>query len=200
MQYHALALVRRGAQVSLIGYAGAPVVSALDTHPDVRIYRLPPSAPMSSTRIFASRPFTRGTLERIRLTWRLLWLLGITIPRPDVLLVQNPPALPTLPVALAIAWLRRTRLVIDWHNLSWSILAMRLGSAHWLVRIIRLAERICARGASRHIAVSRALQSDLAGPWGLRGLAVVYDRPAEFFVPLEPERRPASAPVPSRRW
>ncbi len=191
MQYHALALARRGAQVSLIGYAGAPVVSALAAHPEVRIYRLAPSTSMLGAGGLALRSFTSGTLDRVRLTWRLLWLLGVIIPRADVLLVQNPPALPTLPTALAIAWLRRSRLVIDWHNLSWSVLAMRLGSAHWLVRITRRLERVCARGASRHITVSHALRSELAASWKLLDPVVVYDRPAECFVPLDPRRRDA---------
>ena len=191
MQYHALALARHGVTVSLIGYAGAPVVSALDAHPDVRIYRLAPSASMFDVGGFGRRSIARAALERVGLTWRLLWLLCMVIPRPDMLLVQNPPALPTLPAALAIAWLRRTRLVIDWHNLSWSVLAMRLGSAHWLVRITRWLERVCARGASRHITVSRALRNELASTWKLRDPAVVYDRPAEFFVPLEAARRDA---------
>jgi beta-1,4-mannosyltransferase len=61
----------------------------------------------------------------------------LAIPRPDLLLVQNPPAIPTLPVAWMIARLRRARFVIDWHNLGYSILALRLGRRHVVVRLAR---------------------------------------------------------------
>ena len=189
MQYHALALVRRGATVSLVGYAGAPVISALDAHPGVSIYRLPASEAVFGGSGRRSGRFARGALDRLDLAWRLLWLLGWVIPRPTVLLVQNPPVLPTLPVALAVARLRGARLVIDWHNLSWSVVAMRVGPAHRLVRIIRWLERVCGGRASGHLTVSRAMRRELAGWRKPVDAAVVYDRPAERFVPLDVERR-----------
>lgn len=42
------------------------------------------------------------------------------------LLVQNPPAIPSLAVARIASVLRGQRVVIDWHNFGFSILKMKL--------------------------------------------------------------------------
>lgn len=48
----------------------------------------------------------------------LLWRL----PRLDAMLVQTPPAVPLLVLAHLVCWLRGTCLVIDWHNLGFTLL------------------------------------------------------------------------------
>ena len=111
---------------------------------------------------------------------RLLAAL-LRLPKPDVILVQNPPAVPTLEVAWLAARLRGSRLVIDWHNLSHTILAVPLGDQHRAVRHCRRSERRWARRAHGHLAVSQALADWLQREWGVKA-TVLYDRPAAFFA------------------
>jgi len=67
---------------------------------------------------------------------QLLRLLLLQLPRPELLLVQNPPSIPTLAVAWLAARLRGAALVIDWHNLGFSILSHSRGSdRHPLVKV-----------------------------------------------------------------
>jgi len=126
MQYHALALAVNEGEVDLVGLEGAPLHAALTAEPRIHSHRL-------SDRVFRSRA-SRG---RARFVWMsaarasmqasaLLSML-LRLPKPDVILVQNPPALPTLAAAWMAARLRGARFVIDWHNLSHTILAVRLG-------------------------------------------------------------------------
>ena len=105
----------------------------------------------------------------------------LRLPKPDVILVQNPPAAPTLAVAWAAARMRRAKFVIDWHNLSHTILAVRLGSDHRGVRALARSEARWARRADAHIAVSAALAEWLRREWGITA-TVVYDRPPAFFA------------------
>jgi beta-1,4-mannosyltransferase len=51
--------------------------------------------------------------------------------------LQNPPSIPTLAVAQLICFLRNTRLIIDWHNFGWTILALKLGPSHPLVKLAK---------------------------------------------------------------
>ena len=66
----------------------------------------------------------------------MLWLMLFRIPRPDVVLLQLPPTLPTMAVvAFACWWHHHAKLVYDWHNFGYTIMAQSLGRRHWLVRL-----------------------------------------------------------------
>jgi beta-1,4-mannosyltransferase len=188
MQYHAHALAAAGVEVDLIGHEGAALPQIL-TDPRIRIHRLP--APRLRFRIRRSKILygLLATYDAFRASLRLIVAL-MTIPRPDLLLVQTPPSIPALQVSWIVARLRRARLVIDWHNLGYTILALRLGRRHLAVRLARWLEMIGARAADAHLCVSRGFSRFLAERFKLtdtpeRPVRVLYDRPASGFTPLE---------------
>jgi beta-1,4-mannosyltransferase len=188
MQYHAHALSVHGADVDLVGYRGAALPKYLTSDPRITVHRLPEAR----LRFRAGRSQILyglfACIDAIRASFVLLAAL-MRIPRPDLLLVQNPPSLPTLPVAWLTARLRRARFVIDWHNLGYTILALRLGRRHTAVRLARWLERIGGRAADAHLCVSRGFARFLAERFDIPVVRVLYDRPASAFVPLEPVER-----------
>jgi beta-1,4-mannosyltransferase len=103
------------------------------------------------------------------------------IPKPNTILVQNPPAFPTLFVAWLVARLRGARFVIDWHNLSHTIVAVKVGEGHRAVKALARSERRWAKRADAHLTVSKALAGWLAREYGVKA-TVVYDRPAQAFT------------------
>ena len=164
MQYHALSLARRGALVTLIGLDGTPALSALRTDPRVTLVlrhvdkKLDPELPRAA--------YVMGAV--LRVTSQAFWLLHVllTAPHPSALLVQTPPALPTLAVAQAIRWLRNCTLVIDWHNLGFSILALTINrKSSKIVQCARLAERLSGVSADAHLTVTEAMQLFLNDQW-----------------------------------
>jgi beta-1,4-mannosyltransferase len=180
MQYHALALAVNSGEVDLLGLEGAPVHAALTAEPRLHSHRL-------SDRAFGSRharsPRTFVLLSAARASAHAAKLLAalLRLPKPDIILVQNPPAVPTLAVAWTVARMRGAKLIIDWHNLSHTILAVRLGDQHRAVRSLARGERRWARRADGHLAVSQALADWLKREWKITA-TVVYDRPAAFFA------------------
>lgn len=50
---------------------------------------------------------------------------------------QNPPSIPTLALVWLFAKIRGSKIIIDWHNTGYSILALRLGDEHILVKFAR---------------------------------------------------------------
>ena len=179
MQYHALALAAQG-DVDLVGLEGAPLHTALTAEPRIRSHRLPDRRFRSRT----SRGRTRFIwMSAARASLQAGGLLStlLRLPRPDVILVQNPPAMPTLAIAWTAARLRGARLVVDWHNLSHTILAVRLGDRHRAVRALQRSERRWARRADAHLAVSKELADWLRRQWRIDA-TVVYDRPSSFFA------------------
>jgi beta-1,4-mannosyltransferase len=179
MQYHALAAAVNGAEVDLIGLEGAPLHAALTAEPRLHSHRLSDKAFAGRTGA-AKRPFVFLSAARASLHAAGLVAALMRIPKPDVILVQNPPAVPTLAAAWLAARLRRARFVIDWHNLSHTVLAVRLGAEHRAVRALARSEARWARRADAHLAVSSALAAWLLREWGISAV-VVYDRPPAFF-------------------
>ena len=56
-----------------------------------------------------------------------------SLPRPDVILLQLPPAVPTMLVCRLAAARHRARLVFDWHNFAYTLMAINMGGRHPLV-------------------------------------------------------------------
>ena len=180
MQYHALALAVNEGDVDLVGLEGTPVHAALTAESRLHTHRLPDRSFRSRTAggrrryvwMSAARAFMQG--------WRLLTTL-LRLPKPDVILVQSPPAAPTFAISWLAARLRRARFVIDWHNLSHAILAVPLGDQHRAVRSLARSEKRWGRRADAHVTVSAALADWLRREWGINA-AVLHDRPPTIFA------------------
>ncbi|RMH23509.1 MAG: hypothetical protein D6696_00340, partial [Acidobacteria bacterium] len=179
MQYHALSLAEERAAVELIGYRGSELPPELIAHPAVTVHRLP--APPSLDADRGRWLWLDGGRRLAAQSLLLLRLLLAGLPRPDLLLVQNPPPMPALAVAWLAARLRRARLVVDWHNFGHAMLALKLGRRHPAVRLVAGHERRWGRRADGHLTVSRAMSAELKR-WGIDA-RVLYDRPPQRFRP-----------------
>jgi beta-1,4-mannosyltransferase len=189
MQYHALALADHGVDVDVVAFRGSEPLRALREHPRVALHLLAPpeASAQMSTPAFIVRSVARVVVQTFQLM-RLLWL---GLERPDTVLVQNPPAVPVLPIALLYARTRSARLVIDWHNLGHTMLALRLGPTHPAVRMMRWCEGAFGRRADAHLCVSRAMAAGLERDFGIANATVLHDRPAALFRPVEANERAA---------
>jgi beta-1,4-mannosyltransferase len=186
MQYHAEALAAHEVDVDVVACAGSTLHAELRDHPRITFHLLPPARERAWPRaLLLPVAACRAVLQALRLVWVFL----VVIRKPDVILVQNPPAVPTLLVALAAARVRGARLVIDWHNLAWAVLALGIGARNPIVALARWYERALGRRADAHLAVSDALRAALASRWGLTPISVLRDRPAARFAPLAPAAR-----------
>ncbi|KAI1335774.1 glycosyltransferase family 33 protein [Xylariaceae sp. FL0016] len=186
MQYHALSVARHGGSVELIGYhESAP-------HPDIidsdRI-TIHPLAPPPNFLKSGSIPFIiAGPLKVLWQIWTLIRVLCYTAPPARWLLVQNPPSIPTLAIALLTSVLRNTHLMIDWHNYGWTILAGTKGQKHPFVNISKAYECMLGRAApTANITVTHAMEKQLKeAPYHIKvPIFTLHDRPAAIFQPLE---------------
>ena len=187
MQYHALALAADGAAVDLVGYAGRPPDRAVAESASISTHLLPPPLRQRAPAAL----FLPAAAADVALQSASLFRLLAGLPRPDFILVQNPPSLPTLPVARLAAAFRRSRLVVDWHNFGADMLALRLGAGHPAVRAAEAVERAVGRRAHAHLCVSAAMRAELARRFGVDGARVLHDRPAKRAP--RPERGPLFA-------
>jgi len=184
MQYHAASLAAAGGDVDLIGLEGAAVMPAVASNPRIHVHRMHDrgfeNRAKGGVRRFVFSSAARGIGQAIRL-FRIL----MAVPKPDVILVQNPPAFPALSIAWLASRLRGARFVIDWHNLSHTIAAVKVGERHRAVKAIARSERRWAKRASAHLTVSAALAEWLAREYKVKAV-VAYDRPGDAFVRPSP--------------
>ena len=182
MQYQALALADSGAAVDLVAYADSAPHQAVRDHPRITLHALRPFLVNLRRRLPRPLFLVSAVVMVVSQCVQILWAL-LRVRKPDFILVQNPPAIPTLVLALLVSWLRSAKFVIDWHNFGYTMLSLKLGSRHPAVRVARWYESLVSRGASEHFCVSKAMQQELRQGWDLAGAIVLYDRPAAIFAP-----------------
>lgn len=159
MLNHAWAAAESGFDVRLVGYDETPLDLALAAKPGVRVVPVRPAgrAAEGSRRLYV---LAYSVFKGLLLTARLgRALLGGG--KPQAVLVQNPPSLPTLAVGWAAARLRGARLWVDWHNFGYAMLALRLGSDSGFVALMRRLELFFGRRADAAFCVSQAMQEAL---------------------------------------
>lgn len=187
LQNHALSIAAHGGKVELVGYTDSEV------HPDIQRSRLISVVPINSfPRVLQTNSKTlflvTAPLKVLWQIWSLYYALGYRTRACKWMLLQNPPSIPTLAVAQFICFFRKTKLVIDWHNFGYSILALKLGPRHPLVALSERYEGFCSRGANAHFAVSNAMTKVLKAKWNIHA-AALHDRPSLQFQPLTPDQK-----------
>ena len=184
MRYHAQALAAHGVDVDLVGFEGTPLPRAITAEPRITVHRIAPPLRRMRRDLTGASYAASGLLNAARVSFRL-WRTLAGLARPDLVLVQDPPAFPTL----AVSWFslrgRGVRFVVDWHNLGYTLLQLRLGQWHPVVRLARWFERRDARRVDANLCVSRGLAAFLESRFGVKQARVLYDRPASAFVPIE---------------
>ena len=184
MQYHALSFAKEGFAVDLVGFDHSPLVKELQDQSLVRIVSLnePPKKPTWLPRLLYY------ILKTIYLFLQLVFVILWQTSRHSHVLVQNPPAIPTLAVAWLISLARQSKLIIDWHNYGYTILSLALGTAHPLVKFSKFYEGILGRRAAHNICVTQAMRDDLSRRWGVSAITL-YDRPPERFQNVDQDAR-----------
>ncbi|KAH8992081.1 hypothetical protein EDB92DRAFT_1859717, partial [Lactarius akahatsu] len=181
MMYHAESFAKLHFETFLIGYEGSKPVPSLLSLPHVHflyLSQLPPSLRNLPFIFFAPIKIAQQVMSILH---TLLW----RIPHPpEFILVQNPPSIPTLPLVWLAGTLLGSKVIIDWHNLGYSILALNLGPNHIFVKLAKLIEAKFGQFAYAHLFVTRAMHDFLVKEWNLQGLkAVLHDRPPAHFRP-----------------
>ncbi|KAI1933257.1 mannosyltransferase [Ophidiomyces ophidiicola] len=190
MQYHAQSVAKHGGRVTIIGYQASPPNPDLLSDPLVTIVPLPPPPALLQTNNAVLFPLL-SILKVIQQIWSLWMALAYSSDPAEWMIIQNPPAIPTLLLALLACWLRNSRLIIDWHNFGYSILALKLGQSHPMVWLMKWYEMTLSRMAFAHFCVSNAMASILRAKMNIGStVLVLHDRPASLFQPItNPKQR-----------
>ena len=224
MQYHALSLLENGHYVTLVGYAGEGLIPPLQEscmpsppskknschyHGKLHVLRMTPYQPSRNNilcRIFYYPLRLASLLYCVFLT---LWVQLNRVPHTnlpvDVILVQNPPSIPTLMISYifcmwkGISRKHRPRFVIDWHNLGYTMFDLPPSNASFLQKalknslrtLVKTYEHVMASSADAHLCVTEAMEIWLGENFGVHGghVGVLYDKPPLLFCPTSVEEQ-----------
>ena len=162
-------------RVSLVGYEGERTMGIITDSPFIKVYRLQ-VWDLPALRVIS---ILHAVMKGLALFLTVFFQLA-KLPPYQLIVIQNPPCLPALIAAIIISWFNGSNIMIDWHNLGFSMFAERLGQTHALVRVARAMEYFLASFATHHICVSSAMKDWLWANFRVKAV-VLYDRPPGVF-------------------
>ena len=203
MQYHAVSLAEMEiiTRVTLIGYEGENCIPEVVNDHKIEERRLKPILFLEWLNII---PIIHAIIKGILLVNNILKMLW-SIPRYDIILIQNPPCLPSLLSTLLYSlFINESIIALDWHNLGCSMYTHKYSSSsHPVVLLSKLMEWFLGSMCHYHVCVSDTLNEWLQNNFMLPkyqpmplemldykidtnddgGIKTLYDRPAALFSP-----------------
>lgn len=127
--------------------------------------------------------FPRLLRYAVKVVWQLMNLISTVVfcPRPRCIVLQNPPAIPTLALCWIASIFAKSDFIIDWHNYGYTILGLAAGQGSALVKVARQYEKWFGRCSNVNICVTNAMREDLRENWGISAVTM-YDRPPASFT------------------
>ncbi|PVF96293.1 hypothetical protein CPB86DRAFT_860982 [Serendipita vermifera] len=187
MMYHAQSFAGHNFQTYIIAYEGSTPLPSLLAMSHVNFLYIP-EPPKFISKLPRMLFILVAPIKIAFQVWGIMdaFMFKIQHP-PQFILVQNPPSIPTLALVQLVSWLRGSQVIIDWHNLGYTILAMRLGEKSLLVALAKRFEQYFGRSAYAHLFVTNAMKDYLETNWDLQGHKVVlHDRPPPHFHQCTP--------------
>ncbi|ODN82904.1 hypothetical protein L202_01155 [Cryptococcus amylolentus CBS 6039] len=179
MMYHADSFAKNQWATYVVGYENTAPIPSLLENQLVSFHGLAEAPTLVDLLPWALRAPIRVSYQIMSVIYICIWSIPCNT---EVLLVQNPPSIPTLALAQAVCFVTKTKLIIDWHNTGYSILAMRVGEHSPLVKVATCLEAKFGKKAFAHLFVTKALEEFLVQKWDLRGkTTVLHDRPPQNF-------------------
>ena len=172
MQNHVACLASIGLKVEFIGYLESALPSHIDTSPLVKKRPITPLPKLINKLPRTVRYLVKFAFQTFQLTFVLLWRVS----KSRCLLLQSPPAIPTLLVACLTGLIRGTEVCVDWHNYGYTLMGLQLGEGHGIVRIARVYERAFAKLSNYNFCVTKGMRDDLSIFWGVTAV-ILYDKP-----------------------
>lgn len=184
MCYHARSFASLDYSVDLCGYLESELAPDLIDHPFIDIHPIP------VIKNSYELPFIIFAFQKIILQVYYLFELLFSLRGTDYILIQNPPSIPILLICIIFTKLfsRNTQLIIDWHNLNYSILNLRYkNEKHPMVYVLKLYEKYLGKFADLNFTVSKNMKRYLVNQFGFNSLKIIvlYDRPGDQFSPLD---------------
>jgi beta-1,4-mannosyltransferase len=182
MQNHCQSFAESGNYlVELCGYVETKINQEILSDPRVNVNKLTP---------FPELNLPRVVKYIFKIFWSVLSLLTIffSVKKADVVMMQNPPGIPALALCYLYCKVVKAKFIIDWHNYTWTIMALDMSPNSLIVRLAKSIESFFGRQSDLNFCVTQAMRQDLIENWDIEA-TVLYDRPPDKFQPISVEKK-----------
>lgn len=188
MCYHAMSFAKLGFAVNLCGYLETEPPEGINEDLNIDIF------PIKALQNRRNLPYLIFAMSKVVLQISALFSLLFRLQGSQYYMLQNPPSMPLSAVLVIFIKLfsPRSKLIIDWHNLNYSILNLRYKNTnHPVVRLMRLYEKYFSRFAWLNITVTEQMKLFLCAEFDISPdkAVVFHDRPGPQFTPLTKARK-----------
>lgn len=158
-------------EISLIGFQGGDLRSDISMDRKIKVHYIPEKINnylKKLPRVF----FLLSAL--IRILFQIIFLIYILlfkIPKPEFLILQNPPGIPAIYICSVVCFLRRSKLVIDWHNYGYTILEVNKRNKI-IVKLAKFYEKLYSQCGYLHFCVSDAMKRHLKAEMGVEAVTL----------------------------
>ncbi|OBA22743.1 putative chitobiosyldiphosphodolichol beta-mannosyltransferase [Metschnikowia bicuspidata var. bicuspidata NRRL YB-4993] len=187
MCYHARSFASLGFAVNLCGYLESEPPQGIIEDVNIDIF------PIQAIQNRRNLPYLLFAITKAVLQIFSLFELCYLLSGSQYYMVQNPPSMPL--VAVLVIFIKlfspRSKLIIDWHNLNYSILNLRFQNVrHPLVQLMKSYEKFFSRFSWLNITVTEQMKHYLATDFGVKSdrILAFHDRPGPQFSPLSQEK------------
>jgi beta-1,4-mannosyltransferase len=125
MQYHCLSLLKHNYKVKIISYKQTAPLKSLSENKRVSFIYL--KQPNQLAKINSKFEYLYKGIQRVVEQITELFLIFLSLKKSKIIIVQNPPSIPTLFIVQIYTLMTGTRLIIDWHNFGYSIINLNRG-------------------------------------------------------------------------
>ena len=94
-------------------------------------------------------------VQTATLSYLFLYRLNF-VERPSLILIQNPPSIPSLLVACLLSTLADVKMAIDWHNYGYSIMKIQ-NQNRTIVKIAEIYEKLFAKLSNVNFTVTQKM-------------------------------------------
>lgn len=150
---HYESILQCGKQATLVGFLEGEFPQLLLQDKNVRFYQL-----------ISFRSFI-FPIRTLLLIVQLFFYFTLELSQGSTVLVQNPPALPLLPIIWLFKRMKNVRFILDWHNFNYSSPEMIHKSRLSFVR--KKLERLLANQADLHYCSTFAMKEAIVKEFGI---------------------------------
>ncbi|CAK9301959.1 unnamed protein product [Gordionus sp. m RMFG-2023] len=177
MQFHALSLAEIGYHVDFICHAKSSPYKEISNNSLIHVYSLRRFPNLELNLFYV-------ILLILNFLWTIVnvFIILSKIKNPDIIFIQNPPAIFVLPIIKLYTkfYWKHCKIILDWHNYGHTIFALKYPTHLYLYKLYKCLEIKMGLWTDYNLCVSNALKMDLIENYNINA-KILYDFPQMFF-------------------